>query len=369
MKPIKTCIVGLGRRGTKHLDRLIALDEFEVVGVADTADLLKFDPIEDTPLYEAHIYLFKEVDAEAVFICTPHHTHASICIAALEHGLRVFLEKPAAATMDDCGQMLRVEEQYDLPVAVGYHHMGHANAQWMKETGVSFLRDLQSIVVTIPLNRRDGYYEESDWLGRMKVDGKWCLDGVLMNQAIHYINQAMWFASNTVSNRYVNPSVDGTMESAMYKIRETSALETGDLAVFQCELVRGIKLFCVATTALKKSGIPIVKLIGNGGVGWYRDDYAMIRLDDGEHIVHNRPDEPDYLYHNFFDFVREGKDTFSTLDQAVFSVEVVEEAFKAVDFHIKDVSLEEGFDFRGLIEASTDRQCMFSELPDAPDWA
>ena len=54
----------------------------------------------------------------------------------------------------------------------------------------------------------------------------------------------------------------------------------------------------------------------------------MIRLNNGEHIVHNRPDVPDYLYHNFFDFVRNGGTPFSPLDQAVFSVDVVEEAFK-----------------------------------------
>jgi predicted dehydrogenase len=43
---------------------------------------------------------------DAIVICTPHPLHAAPALPALARGIHVLVEKPLAATVDDCDRML-----------------------------------------------------------------------------------------------------------------------------------------------------------------------------------------------------------------------------------------------------------------------
>ncbi len=348
MKPIRTCLVGLGVRGKQHLENLERLDTFDVVGVYDIKEELctDVDWMEDE-------FMFRELKPEAIFISTPHTSHAVITGIALSYGIKVFCEKPAAPTVSEC------EWMDDPNVAIGFHHMGHNNAIWLKNS-IPNLGGIREITITLPFSRPDSYYEDSKWLGRMKVDGQLCMDGVLMNQGIHFINQAMWLAC---PGEGVLSMKSGTMESALYKVRDTKALETDDLSMFRCILDGGIKMYCIATTALDSQEKPVIEFVGNHGMAWY-SGFAKIRME--EETVFDLPDTPDYLYTNFFNFVRHGRPPFSTVSDAMKSTEVVEEAFKYVNYQIKDAS---SCDLLKLMHECAARHCLFSEYHFAPEWA
>ena len=95
--PLRTALVGLGRMGRTHLAALAAVDEIDVVALAEPSpaamelaaasrpDAVRFD---DVATALAHPGL------EACIVATPTPTHAEIVAAALDSGLHVLCEKP-----------------------------------------------------------------------------------------------------------------------------------------------------------------------------------------------------------------------------------------------------------------------------------
>lgn len=49
--------------------------------------------------------------ADAAFICTQDKQHKEHAITAMRLGYDICLEKPIAATMEDCEEILRVQEE------------------------------------------------------------------------------------------------------------------------------------------------------------------------------------------------------------------------------------------------------------------
>jgi predicted dehydrogenase len=57
---------------------------------------------------------------DALWVCTPQHTHADIAVAALEAGKHVFCEKPIAHTVSDAERMITAAEQSDRILGIGH---------------------------------------------------------------------------------------------------------------------------------------------------------------------------------------------------------------------------------------------------------
>ena len=365
MKPIRTCVIGLGFAGKRHLGRLMELPEFDVVGVADPQYR---GPSIATQVFADYRVMLDKTKPDAAFVCTPHHTHAQIVTACLDHGMAIFCEKPAAPTEDGCQQMIAAQTRNLRPVAVGYHHIGHENAQWLKRCITNgLLGRIKEVVVIMPNYRPDEYYERASWMGKMKVDGEWCLDGMLGNQMIHFINQAMFFASMHPAP-HVASYVIGSMKAALYRVHDTFALESDDLAVLQCQLSGGVKLFCVGTTALEGGGKLTIEVIGEKGRAIY-DGTVQVLLDSDKPFTTQWSDEPDYIYRNFADVVNHDVSPLSPLKEAVKPTAILEAAFKTVDHQIKKITWDDVSGLRGLLYRSAQYRCLFSELPDSPDWA
>ena len=92
MRPIRTAVVGVGRQGRWHADKLVELENSNLVAVADidgercraVASDLDVDAVED--FHD----LLGEVDA--VSIATPTATHFNIATTFLENGVHVLVE-------------------------------------------------------------------------------------------------------------------------------------------------------------------------------------------------------------------------------------------------------------------------------------
>lgn len=86
--------------------RLTAVCDIREDAVREFARKAKVDAI-----YLDPTRLLKEADVDAVYICTPHHTHAPIAIAAAEAGKHILLEKPMAITMQECRDIIAATEK------------------------------------------------------------------------------------------------------------------------------------------------------------------------------------------------------------------------------------------------------------------
>lgn len=59
-------------------------------------------------------------EIDAVAIATPVHTHMPIGKLCLEHGKHVLIEKPLAASVKECIELIRLAEEYDRVLMVGH---------------------------------------------------------------------------------------------------------------------------------------------------------------------------------------------------------------------------------------------------------
>jgi len=369
MKPIKTAVVGLGNVGSKHLVNLLLQPEtFEVIAVADPVAGSGIDKAEIHCYRDYHDMMDAEKELEAVFVCTPHHLHEAVCVEALAYPFDVFCEKPVAPTLAACTRILEAERESDGRVAVGYHHMGHANAQYLKSMIASnWIGSILEVVVTVPWSRPNSYYERVDWAGKMKVGSQRCLDGVLMNQMSHFVNQAMWFAWSWSMNGLAD-LVDGSMECSLYKVHSTSSLGADDLAVMRCNVGVETRLFCIGTTALGVSEKPTIEVIGSHGRALY-DGTVYVWPKKRSYMKWDNPDEEYYMYKDFASMVRKDTMPFSSLSDATKATAVLNAAYKTADFEVKDISGVDLRDLMGLMHKAAQYRCLFNELPDSPFWS
>lgn len=65
--------------------------------------------------------LIDDPDVNAIYIATPPSSHATFAIMAMRAGKPVYVEKPLAASYDDCARINRISEQTGVPCFVAYY--------------------------------------------------------------------------------------------------------------------------------------------------------------------------------------------------------------------------------------------------------
>jgi predicted dehydrogenase len=127
---INVAIVGIGGRGTNHLNIYSKLSEARVVGLCDVnqaareraqATLLK-NTSQKAKEFEDMRDAFADADVEAVSIATPNHWHALAAIWAMKAGKDVYGEKPAAYNIHGGQTMLAVARDTKRMLQIGSQH-------------------------------------------------------------------------------------------------------------------------------------------------------------------------------------------------------------------------------------------------------
>jgi predicted dehydrogenase len=65
--------------------------------------------------------LVDDPNINAIYIATPPSSHATFAIMAMKAGKPVYVEKPLAASYDDCARINRISEQTGVPCFVAYY--------------------------------------------------------------------------------------------------------------------------------------------------------------------------------------------------------------------------------------------------------
>jgi predicted dehydrogenase len=132
--------------------------------------------------------LIDRADVAAVVIATPHDLLAEIAIAAISAGKHVLVEKPGARHMDELQPALRLSEEMNVRVRVGFNHRYHrAFRQARQIVNSSALGKLMFIRARYGHGGRVGY--DKEWRAQPKASG----GGELMDQGVHLIDLARWF--------------------------------------------------------------------------------------------------------------------------------------------------------------------------------
>lgn len=127
--PYRTALVGSGWWGTNILRCAVQAGQSKVVALCDVdANQLKTCQAELSKLTSdqpKHYRDFREMLAkekpEIVIVATPDHWHPLCCIAAVEAGAHVYVEKPIGHTVAEGRAMVAAARRHDRVVQVGTH--------------------------------------------------------------------------------------------------------------------------------------------------------------------------------------------------------------------------------------------------------
>ena len=128
---------------------------------------------------------------DAVLITVPHRLHAEIALYAMEHGLDVLCDKPAALRASDAARMADTARRTGR--ALGYLFNQRANplhrqlAELLHSGALGGVR--RSVWVADAWWRPDSYYRSAAWRGSWRGEG----GGILVNQAPHQLDLWLWF--------------------------------------------------------------------------------------------------------------------------------------------------------------------------------
>ncbi|MBC8316730.1 MAG: Gfo/Idh/MocA family oxidoreductase [Desulfobulbaceae bacterium] len=119
-KKIKIGVIGVGYLGKFHAQKYAAMDDVELVGVADVSKTLTRQVAAscNTTPFDDYMELLDLVDGVSIVVPTPyHHKVASTC---LNRGVDVMLEKPMTVTLEEADDLIAIADAKNLILQVGH---------------------------------------------------------------------------------------------------------------------------------------------------------------------------------------------------------------------------------------------------------
>ena len=190
-RPLRAAVIGAGRMGMVHGHLLQVHPETELVGLVDRdtglAEHLASQGLR-APLYPSVDALYRAAEPEAVFICTPTHTHLAVVRECLAKPTHLFVEKPLATSRTDAEAILGVATKARVMHAAGYVYAHLPVVQAAHELlakGVlgELLRFTAHAYVSEVFGPKQGWFFQKEQAG----------GGVVANMASHLLFILGWF--------------------------------------------------------------------------------------------------------------------------------------------------------------------------------
>jgi predicted dehydrogenase len=190
---IKVGIIGTGNISPAHIKSYLEFpDRCKIVALADIYPEKAKTKAEqfglDVEIFDSHNQLLKMKDVDLVSICTPPFTHAQIAIDCMKAGKHVIVEKPMAASLEECDRMIEAQKESKTVMAI------IAQNRFMDS-----IMNLKKVLDSGKIGRvlhaqvdshwwRGHCYYDLWWRGLWKTEGGGCT----LNHAVHHIDMLGW---------------------------------------------------------------------------------------------------------------------------------------------------------------------------------
>ncbi len=193
MKEVRIGIIGLGNMGSGHIQNIEAgkIKNMRLVAVCDInpAKLAKYEGKYKT--FRKSEDLIRSGEVDAVMVETPHYSHTTIGIDALDNGVHVLVEKPISVHVADCERLIAAHKRHKkLVFAAMFNQRSDPHYIKLKEIIDKGMLGAITRVNWIITDwfRSEYYYKTGDWRATWKGEG----GGVLMNQCPHNLDLLQW---------------------------------------------------------------------------------------------------------------------------------------------------------------------------------
>ena len=266
-------IVGCGVIGPVHAEAIASLPDAQLVSVVDL-NPEKAQKLASQYGATPYTHLQHMLDSErvdVVIICTPSGLHGELACQIMRSGRHVIVEKPVEITREAIDEMLRVQQETGVKLAViSQHRFDPASRQVHDLVEEKAFGRLVLGNAIVPWWRSQEYYDSGDWRGTWKLDG----GGVLMNQTIHSIDLLQWLMGPV-------KSVFGFTGTLAHR------METEDVAVAVLRFANGALGTIAATTSAYPGVTTRIEIFGDKGSAVIENDslaYLHLARDDKQGI-------------------------------------------------------------------------------------
>ncbi|MBL1112978.1 Gfo/Idh/MocA family oxidoreductase [Streptomyces sp. 110] len=227
-RKVRVGIIGCGKIALNHAKALLANDHVELLACCDidgtrAAEFARRFGIPHA--YDDATDLMRS-GVDTVTVCTPHPTHEATVVAAARNGLNVLCEKPISVSLTEADHMIAAAESAGVTFGVLFQRRFWEASQRAHEAvrngriGTPVLAS-----VALRLGRDAAYFNSDPWRGTWDAEG----GGVLINQAIHYIDLLQWCVGSPVVR------VSGSIAT----LKHSDHIEVEDTAVATLEFASG----------------------------------------------------------------------------------------------------------------------------------
>lgn len=147
-KPVRLGFVGVGNRGSYHLDCALGVEGVEVLAVCDVDDKALYRAkrwVEEAGHPSPRLYgdsktafqaLCEKETLDCVICCTPWEYHAQVCVAAMKNGKNAVSEVPIVITMEEAWEVVETHEKTRKWATLGLEGFGDLTLMNMVRKGV-----------------------------------------------------------------------------------------------------------------------------------------------------------------------------------------------------------------------------------------
>ncbi|MFE4721297.1 Gfo/Idh/MocA family protein, partial [Streptomyces sp. NPDC056728] len=225
---VRVGIIGCGKIALNHAKALLANDNVELLACADVDGKRAAEFADRFGILHAYANSTDLMSSgiDTVTVCTPHPTHEATVIEAARHGLNVLCEKPIAISLAAADNMIDAAESAGVTFGVLFQRrFWEASQRAHQAIRSGRIGTPVFASVSLRLGRDAAYFNSDPWRGTWDAEG----GGVLINQAIHYIDLMQWCVGSPVVR------VNGSIAT----LKHGDHIEVEDTAVATLEFANG----------------------------------------------------------------------------------------------------------------------------------
>lgn len=270
---LRVAIIGTGNISSLHIRGYLAFPErCQIVALVERspekAHAIKAEyQLHDAVVYDSHQALCEHGQVDLVSICTPPFTHAQIAADCMRAGMHVILEKPMAASLEECDHLIAVADETGRtlsPVAQNRFRTPVMNLKKLLEM------DLLGRILHVRVDShwwRGLCYYDLWWRGTWRQEGGGCT----LNHAVHHIDLLNWMMGlprevvSVIANLAHDNAEVEDLSASILRYTHAIGQVTGSVIhhgeeqqmVFQTDRARVSYPFDVYASLSRENGFPI----------------------------------------------------------------------------------------------------------------
>ena len=269
---LRIAIVGTGGISALHCKAYLSFPErCRIVALCDTVpgkaeEARRKFHLDGVRVYGSHREMLRE-SYDLVSICTPPFTHAQIAAECLDAGCNVLVEKPMAASLEECDRMIEAERRSGKLLGVVAQNR-FTDPCWKLKRVVESGEAGKVLFARVDSFWWRGHcYYDLWWRGAWKTEGGGCT----LNHAVHHIDMLNWFLGRpeSVTAVLANAAHDNAevedLSIGIFRYPDGALAQVTSSVIhhgeeqqleFQCENARIAAPWKVAAGTSKANGFP-----------------------------------------------------------------------------------------------------------------